>query len=80
MTGPIWVARSAAAFASSSALSSDSPSDAASAARRSHLRASLRSPRAYIASAVDRAHATSSESSFLAGGMGPAPALVGVIS
>ena len=72
---PTSCASSAAAFASSSARSSASASDAASAARRSHLRASPRSPRAYIASAVDSAQATSSESSFFAGGIGTEPAV-----
>jgi len=76
LTGPTMAARSAAAFASSRARSSASASDADSAARRSHLSASLRSPRAYMASAVDSAQATSSESSFLGGGMGTEPALV----
>lgn len=69
--GPTSDDRSAAAFASSSARSSACASDADSAARRSHLSASARSPRANMASAVDRAQATSSESSFFAGGIGP---------
>ena len=65
-----------AALASSSARRSASFSEAASAALRSHLSASCLSPRAYIASAVESAHATSSLSSLCVCGIGPTGVLI----
>ena len=61
---------SAAAFAISSARLSWSASDAASAARRSHLSASTRSPRANDVAAVESAQDTSSGSSSRTFGIG----------
>jgi sulfur carrier protein len=61
-------ASSEAAFASASARMSSSASAAASAALRTHLIASMWSPRAHMASAVDSAQETSSGSSGFASG------------